>query len=114
MNVYDKAHETARALKESLQYKKYLQAREGLKANQEIWNMFKDFRKRQKEIQQMILSGQEPSREKVEEARHLLEIVTSAPQVGEFLRCELELVRVVEDIQHILLRAVDLELEDEE
>ena len=57
MNVYDKAYETARALKETPHYKAYIKAREELKADQSSWEMVKDFRSRQTNIQKQILSG---------------------------------------------------------
>jgi cell fate (sporulation/competence/biofilm development) regulator YlbF (YheA/YmcA/DUF963 family) len=65
MNVYDNAHETARILKESSQYQHYLEARDNLKTNEKSWEMMKDFRSRQTELQTQILSGEEPSPEKI-------------------------------------------------
>lgn len=112
MNVYDKAHETARALKECQQYRAYLEAREQFKANEKSWLMFKDFRARQTELQKAILSGQEPQPEKLEEINRLFEIISQAPKLGEFLKAEMELIKVVEDIQHILIQAIELELEN--
>lgn len=112
MNVYDEAHRTARALKESQQYQDYLQARERLRADTRIWEMFTDFRRRQTGVQEMILTGQKPPQEKIDEINQLYEIVSQSALVREFLRAEMDLIKVVEDIQRILLAALDLEIEN--
>jgi len=112
MNVYDKAHETARALKESSQYKQYLKARDILKADQGSWQMVKDFRARQTQIQRQILAGEEPPADKIKEIQELSDIISSSPRVVDFFRAEMEVIKVVEDIQRILVQAVDLELEN--
>ncbi len=112
MNVYDKAYETARALKESSQYKAYLNVRETLKANQNSWQMVKDFRAKQTQLQRQILAGEEPSAEKIKEIQDLSEIIGNSPGVTDFFRAEMELVKVVEDIQRILLKSIDLEMEN--
>ncbi|MGE5397416.1 MAG: YlbF family regulator [Chitinophagales bacterium] len=112
MKVYDKAHETARALKECQQYQGYLEIRNRLKENDKAWEMFKNFRAKQTEVQRMILSGEEPPAQRLEEIEKLAGIVLSSEQVGDFLRAEMELIKVVEDIQRIIIQAIDLELEN--
>ncbi len=112
MNVYDKAHETARALKESPQYKEYVRVREELKADQSSWQMVKDFRARQTQIQKQILSGEEPSADRIKEIQDLSEIIGKSPRVTDFFRVEMELIRILEDIQRILVKSIDLEMEN--
>ncbi|MGE5371691.1 MAG: YlbF family regulator [Solirubrobacterales bacterium] len=108
MNVYDKAHETARALKESQQGKKYETAREALKKNEENWQVLQDFRVRQSELQAKILEGEPVPGEKMDELNRLFLILTQNPVIMEYLQAELELITVIEDIQQILLKAVEL------
>ena len=112
MNVYDKAHETARALQESPQFKAYFKVREELKTDQNSWQMVKDFRARQTEIQRQILSGQEPSADKIKEIQDLSEIIGKLQRVTDFFQAELEVIKIVEDIQRILVKAIDLEMEN--
>ncbi|MGI6514259.1 MAG: YlbF family regulator [Syntrophomonadaceae bacterium] len=112
MNVYDKAYETARALKETPHYKAYIKAREELKADQSSWEMVKDFRSRQTNIQKQILSGEEPTAEKINELQELSEIIGKSQRATEFFRAEMDLIKVVEDIQRILVRSIDLEMEN--
>ncbi len=112
MNVYDKAHETARALKETPQYKAYTRAREELRADRSTWEMVKDFRSRQTRIQKQILSGEEPAPEKITELQELSGIIGRSERATEFFRAEMELIKIVEDIQRILVRSIDLELEN--
>ncbi|MGE5545078.1 MAG: YlbF family regulator [Bacillota bacterium] len=112
MNVYDKAHETARALKESPQYKAYNKAKEELKADQNSWQMVRDFRARQTQIQKQILSGEEPPADRIKELQNLSEIIGKSQRVTDFFLAEMELIKVVEDIQRILVKSIDLELEN--
>lgn len=110
MNVYDKAHETARILKESSQYRLYLEARDNLKASEKSWQMMKDFRSKQTELQTEILSGEEPSPEKIGEINSLMEIVTQSPDAFKFMQAEMELIRVVEEIQRIIIQSLDIDI----
>jgi len=112
LNVYDRAHETARALKESPQYKAYTRVREELKNDRNSWQMVKDFRARQTQIQKQILSGEEPPADKIKEIQDLSEIIGRSQQATDFFQAEMELIRVVEDIQRILVKSIDLELEN--
>lgn len=111
MNVYDKAHETARALKESSQYKAFREAAEVLKSNDSAWKMFQDYRTKQTEIQQDILSGKDVPQERMEEMNRLFEVISGSSAIMEFLRREMELIRIVEDVQKIILQKLDLDLE---
>lgn len=110
MNVYDKAHETARILKETSQYKLYLEARDNLQANEKSWQMMKDFRSKQTELQAQILSGEEPLPEKIGEINSLMEIVTQSSDAVNFMQAEMELIRVVEEIQRIIIQALDVDI----
>ena len=112
MNVYDKAHETARALKETPQYRVYIKVREELKADQSSWQMAKDFRARQTQIQKQILSGEEPAADKIKEIQDLSEVIGKSQRVTDFFMAEMELIKVMEDIQRILVKSMDLELEN--
>lgn len=112
MKVYDKAHETARALKESPQYKAYVKVREELKSDQNSWQMVKNFRARQTQIQRQILAGEEPPADKIKEIQELSEIIGNSSRVTDFFRAEMELIKIVEDIQRILVQSIDLEMEN--
>ncbi|MGE5416289.1 MAG: YlbF family regulator [Acidobacteriota bacterium] len=114
MNVYDNAHETARALKQSQQYLDYRAAREKLKTDASAWSMLNDFRSKQAELQEKIMTGEQPPENKIEEINRLFEIISQSGPVMEFMQTELALIRVVEDIQQILIKAVDLSMETEE
>lgn len=110
MNYYDNAHETARAIKESSEYLNYRQARENLEANQNAWQMMKDIRAKQTDLQQQILTGQEPSQEKIAELNTLMEEVTGRSDAVNFLKTEMALIRVVEEVQLVIIQALGVEL----
>jgi cell fate (sporulation/competence/biofilm development) regulator YlbF (YheA/YmcA/DUF963 family) len=112
VNVYDKAHEIASALMESPQFRAYIKVREELKTDQHSWQMVKDFRSRQTQIQRQILAGEEPSSDKIKEIQDLSEIIGKSLRVADFFRAEMELIKIVEDIQHILVQTIDLEMEN--
>ncbi len=110
MNIYDKAHETARALKESESYQAYIQAKEDLKGDQKSWEMVCDIRRKQTKLQKDMMAGVEPDPERLKELEALMDIISGSPRILAFFKAEMEIIRVVEDIQRILIQAVDIDM----
>ncbi|NLW06549.1 MAG: YlbF family regulator, partial [Clostridia bacterium] len=60
MEVYDRAHELARALARSNEYKDYRLCRAKLESDSSNMEMLKDFRQKQIAVQLALISGKEP------------------------------------------------------
>lgn len=106
INIYDKAHELARELKQTEEFKGYLAALEKLKQDEPGFNMVKDLRTKQVEVQQASLLGAEVAPEKIKalEAAHSLAI--QRPAVAEFFMQEMQLVVIINDIEGIIQGAL--------
>ena len=63
MNVYDQAHQLAKAIQESEEYKQYHASELSLKEKPELEKMMKDFQQKSMEIQIKQMSGEQPDAE---------------------------------------------------
>ncbi len=106
MNVYDLAHQLARALRRSEEYQKFLEARSRVEADPKNKEMLRDYRKSQWEFQKARLLGRELGEEEKERVRRLAELVNLNPTLQELFSCEMRFARLVADIQKILVDAI--------
>lgn len=113
MNVYDKAHELARALKTAPEVIEYKAAMEKINSNPNNKKMVEDFRKKQFELYSQQLKGIEPSKEQVDSLNNLFNIISLNSEVRNYLESEMKFSRLWEDILKILGDAVDIDFEAE-
>lgn len=111
MNVYDKAHELARALSASREYRDYKAAKEKIYQDEANKRMLKDFKKRQLQLQAAFLSGKQPDEEELDKFKKLSELIQHSPAISEFLQAEYRLNTLMSDIYKILGEAVDMDLD---
>lgn len=102
MNVYDKAYELAKVLKESEEAKLLKAAKQAAEENAEAKAMLDDFRERQSFLQQKMMAGEEPSAEDMEKMNKLYEVITLNPLIGKLLDAERKFAVVFEDINRIM------------
>ena len=57
MNFYDKIHELTRCLKETNEYKEYISLKNSLKEDEKAYNLIKEFKNKQNELQLNYLNG---------------------------------------------------------
>ncbi|MCG0274814.1 MAG: YlbF family regulator [Thermosediminibacteraceae bacterium] len=108
MNVYDAAHELARALSRSQEYLELKAAREELKKDPQAEGMLKDLRTKQLEVEALKLSGK-PSEEAEKQLQNLYNIVSCHSGIRKYLEAEKRFLFLMTDIQKIIARAVDLD-----
>lgn len=102
VNVYDKAHELARALKESAEYRSYAAAKDKVEQNDELAKMINDFHEKNMAVQtQRMMTGQ-LDQEAMAEVESLYRIVTSDPVAAQYIQSEFALTQVVSEIYRIL------------
>lgn len=107
MNAYDLAHQLARAVAESDEYRAFLEAKKKLDANPSATEMLLDFRRRQFELQAAQMMGQEPDKAKVEQFQRLAEIISLHADIGEFIAAEYRFSQLFSDLQKIQIEAVE-------
>lgn len=110
MNVYDAAHNLARAIKNSYEYKEYMRNQEKIFANEKTKEMVIDFRKKAMEIQMEQMAGKEVSKEKLEQFKKLEEIVMNNPTIHEFFVAEMRFGQMMSDIYKILGESINIDL----
>ncbi|KPU28055.1 hypothetical protein TR13x_01550 [Caloranaerobacter sp. TR13] len=110
MNVYDAAHNLARAIKNSDEYKEYLRKQEKVFANEKTREMVIDFRKKTMEVQMEQMTGKEVSQEKLEQLKKIEEIIMSNPVIREFFMAEMRFGQMMSDIYKILGESINIDL----
>lgn len=108
-NVYDLAHELARALKESDQYKTYVHMKAKVSENEELSAMINDFQEKNMTMQtQQMLTGTPPE-DLVGQVQALYQIVMKDPLAAEYIQSEMAFTQVVSDIYGILGEVIRIE-----
>ncbi|WJH34754.1 YlbF family regulator [Paenibacillus sp. CC-CFT747] len=102
MNIHDKAHELARAVKESPEYKDMLSLRSEIDAEPEAKRMLSEFREKNMELQQRMMAGDMPGQEDMERMEKLFQVLNLNPSIGRLFEAERRLSVVMEDVQKII------------
>lgn len=102
MNVYDKAYELARALKNSPEAKEWIEANAALAGDPDAKRMLDDFRKRQLEAERIMAEGRELPQEEKDKLIKLFEVLQLHSGVRRVLDAERRLTRLWADTQKIV------------
>jgi len=109
MNVYDKSHELARAIRECEENREFKKIRNQVYDNGRNKELISDFKVKQFEIQAEQLTGKEPEKEKLEQLQSLYGILTANPEIGKYFEAEYKLERLISDVYRILGEAIDID-----
>lgn len=110
MNPYDAAHNLAKSLSESTEFKQFKRAKDELEKDSKAKEMFSDFRKKQFEVQTLKLSGK-PAEAASKDLKNLFEIISYNTIVTDFLEAEHRFATLMYDIQNIISKAIDLDFD---
>jgi cell fate (sporulation/competence/biofilm development) regulator YlbF (YheA/YmcA/DUF963 family) len=102
MNLHDKAHELARALRESSELKELKQLNDQIKADADSKRMLDDFRQRQMELQQRMMSGEMPDPDEMKKMEQLYEVINLNPALRGIFDVERRLSVIMEDVHRII------------
>ena len=108
-NVYDLAHELVRSLKETDQFKDFMDAQRAIKANDQVYAMMNDFQQKSLEFQTKAMMGQEPDPDALDQTQKLYSIVMSDPLASSYFNAQMQLQTIIADIYKIIGEAVDEE-----
>jgi cell fate (sporulation/competence/biofilm development) regulator YlbF (YheA/YmcA/DUF963 family) len=111
MMVYDKAHELAKEIQASPEYKEYSRLKAVVTADEKTNSLLKDYKKFQLEAQAGYLAGNEPSAETMDKIKKLGEVLAFNPGVTEFFAAEYKFQTLVGDVYNIIGGACDLGLD---
>lgn len=102
MNVHDEAHNLARAIKESAEYKQYAELKEAASQNEELSAMLNDFQAKQFEIQAKQMIGEELGSDMMEQIQSLYQILMRDPLAAQYVQAEMRFSLLVNDVYTIL------------
>jgi cell fate (sporulation/competence/biofilm development) regulator YlbF (YheA/YmcA/DUF963 family) len=108
--IYDKAHELAKEIKLSPEYREFKEAKEKIEKDNESLKIVNDFHTKQVEIQTMQMTGKQIPSEKMKEYEKMSEILTYNTKVREYLQAEYKIAKIMADIQKIFADTLELSI----
>ena len=102
MNFYDKVHEMVRAIKDTPEFREYVELKNKLKEEKDAYDRLKDFKERQKNYQMEYIDGKEQSKEKLDEMQNLYSIVIQNETSRKLLENEMKINVMLADMQKII------------
>lgn len=106
MNVYDEAHNLARMLKISDEYRNLLDAKKQLDADAKNKEMLNDLRRLQWEVETDRALGKEVDAAKQQRLEQLFQLVSFNPALKDYMSAEYRFARMMGDVQKILSDAL--------
>jgi cell fate (sporulation/competence/biofilm development) regulator YlbF (YheA/YmcA/DUF963 family) len=108
MAANELAHELARTLKESDEFKQFLKSKAKVMSDANNHKMIQEFQLKQWEIREAQMLETEISEERQQELERLYSLVSLNPAAREYLEAEFEVSRMVNDIQKIIGEAIQI------
>lgn len=109
MNVYDQAHNLARAIRECEEYRQYAKQRDLVNANPQLKSMIDDFQKQQIAIQAAQMAGDEVSPETMGQLQQSMQILMTDPIAAEYIQCQMRFALMMQDVFGILNEVIEPE-----
>ncbi len=105
LNPYDKAHELARTLKASAEYRTFLAAKEALATDPDAKKMAQDFLRKKMELEYEALAGKEDAA-KAETLQKMYELLAMNGKAREYIEAYFRFQRIMADISKIIGESV--------
>ncbi len=102
MNVYDQAHNLARAIKESEEFKQYDYLKKVIDQKEDLSKMVKDFQSKQFEMQAKQMMGEEVGPEMMQGIQELYQIIMTDPTASQYMQAEMRFSLMMNDVYKIL------------
>lgn len=106
MSTLDKAHELARALKASDEYRRLKELKSTLKANKDAETMVNDFLRKQSELQLELMQGKEDP-EKMKQLQKMYELLSMNSTAGTYVQAYMRFQLMMQDVSKIISECVD-------
>jgi cell fate (sporulation/competence/biofilm development) regulator YlbF (YheA/YmcA/DUF963 family) len=106
MNVYGQAHQLAKAIQESEEFKQFKAAQDGIKTKPDLDKMIQDFQQKSMEIQLKQMSGEQPDAEDMQKLQQLYGIVAMDPIAASYMESDMRFSIMMKDVYEILGEAM--------
>ena len=107
VNIYDKANEFERALRESDQYKASLAASEELYADEEANALYTEFVSKQKDLMESAQAGNEPTEKELSVFEEIQQKLLGNAKFLEFVQTQQKLQFLIEDLNKVMYKPLD-------
>jgi cell fate (sporulation/competence/biofilm development) regulator YlbF (YheA/YmcA/DUF963 family) len=107
MNPYDQAHELARGLKASGEYRAWLESRKQIEADPKNKEMLNELRRLQWELEMDKALGREVNTDKQQRLQQVTGLVSLNPALQDYLGAEYRFAQLMADVQKILAEALN-------
>ncbi len=112
MDIYGKAAELAKFIKESAEYKNFQESKSNILSKLQTMEVLKEYRQRQFEEQLARITGEDVAEDETE-VDALYEMMANDPQINDYLTAEYNFTRLMQDIQNILVEGLEVLAEPE-
>lgn len=106
MSTLDKAHELARALRGSDEYRRLKELKATLAANKDAEQMVDDFLKKQAELQIEMMQGKQ-SEEKMQQLQKMYELLSINSTAGTYIQAYMRFQLMMQDVSKIIADSVE-------
>ena len=114
MNVYNEAHNLARAIRESEEFKQYEEIKKSISSNQPLTEMLNDFQTKQFELQAKLMMGEATPPDANAQIQELYNIMMKDPLSAQYLQCEVRFSMMMNDVYKILGEVMGVGLKGQE
>ena len=106
MNVYDEAHNLAKAIKESNEFKEFDRIRKDVDADKETSDMLKELTELQMQMQAAQLTGQQPDKDMFARFQSLNTMAMTKPLAMQYMQAQFALATMMNDVFGIVGEAI--------
>ena len=106
MNIYDNAHALAKTLKNSEEYRSFLQAKKVVDTDEQAKKMVKEFLAKQMELEMEMMAGKGQDKGKTEELQKKYELILLNTKARDFMQAHIKFQRVMSDVYKIIGESV--------
>ena len=108
MNVYDEAHNLAKAIKESNEFKEFDKMRAQIEGDEELSKMLGEMQQLQVALQAAQMQGQQPDPDTMSRIQNLSMMLSSKPLAAQFLQAEGAFSVMMNDVFAIIGEAMGM------
>ncbi len=106
MNVYDEAHNLAKAIKESNEFKEFDRIRKEVDADKETSDMLKELTELQVQLQTAQMVGQQPDKDVFARFQSLNTMAMTKPLAMQYMQAQYALATMMNDVFGIVGEAI--------
>lgn len=106
MSTLDRAHELARALRASDEYRRLKELQGTLADNKDAEQMVNDFLKKQSELQLEMMQGKQ-NEEKIQQLQKMYELLSMNSVAGTYVQAYMRFQLMMQDVSKIIAESVD-------